>query len=380
MLGDKRVLERTTYDHVGIKACLYDSNDRVSEKICKGRRAFNACSGVGVRKNGLSMKACNIIFWGIVIPTVTFGSELWALSEKDYDDLCLFQRQLGRRIQRFPARSPSCSSFYGLGWLRITTYILVKKLLFALSILRLAPENIVRQIFIMKVNMFHENKNLYSLNVNRSPTFDNLNQAAKAGVYNMLYDMTTGKKHILSKSTWSKMVWAKAWQLDEMFWRTTDIFNTNNDLLNRLNRQSMYLPWWDLSDSTSSMIGICEAMARLVCHASRLKVDDQKLKSLTPSHKMCSNCSMYVTEDLFHILMQCPHNEKSMKRTFFRIIDIDPCIKAAFEGSPNEVFNWMIGKEIPNVDRNLMHKVWMISGGEIVNIYKRICRERSGVG
>ena len=32
MLGDKRVLERTTYDHVGIKACLYDSNDRVSEK------------------------------------------------------------------------------------------------------------------------------------------------------------------------------------------------------------------------------------------------------------------------------------------------------------------------------------------------------------
>ena len=165
----------------------------------------------------------------------------------------------------------------------------MKKLLFALSILRLAPENIVRQIFIMKVNMFHENKNLHSLNVNRSPTFDILNQAAKAGVYNMLYDMTTGKKHILSKSTWSKMVWAKAWQLDEMFWRTTDIFNTNNDLLNRLNRQSMYLPWWDLSDSTPSMIGVCEAMARLVCHASRLKVDDQKLKSLTPSHKMCSN-------------------------------------------------------------------------------------------
>ena len=28
----------------------------------------------------------------------------------------------------------------------------------------------------------------------------------------------------------------------------------------------------------------------------------------------------------------------------------------------------------------VLYKVWMISGGEIVNIYKRICRERSDVG
>ena len=78
--------------------------------------------------------------------------------------------------------------------------------------------------------------------------------------------------------------------------------------------------------------------------------------------------------------MQCPFNEISMKRLLLCITDIDICIRTAFEGSPNEVFNWMIGKDIPNVDRKLMHKVWMISGGEIANIYKRICRERSGVG
>ena len=110
----------------------------------------------------------------------------------------------------------------------------MKKLLFTLSILRLAPQNIVRQIFIMKVNMFHENKNLHRLNLNRNPTFDILNQAIKAGVYNVLYDMSTGKKHIFPKATWSKMIWAKAWQLDDMFWHTTNIFNTSNSLLNRL--------------------------------------------------------------------------------------------------------------------------------------------------
>ena len=267
-----------------------------------------------------------------------------------------------------------------LGWLRITTYILVKKLLFALTILRLDPENIVRKIFTVKVKLFHENRNSHSLNLNRSPTFDILNQASKAGVYNLLYDMTMGNKYILPKVTWSKLIWSKAWQLDDMYWHTTNIFNDKNDLLNRLERKSMYLPWWDLGDTTPSMIGTCEIMARLICHASRLKVDDQKLKGMTPSHRMCSNCSMYVVEDLFHIIMQCPFNEMSMKLTLLRIPDIDTSIRVAFEESPNEVFNWMIGKDIPNIDPKMMHKVWMISGVEIANIYKRICGERSGVG
>ena len=86
-----------------------------------------------------------------------------------------------------------------------------------------------------------------------------------------------------------------------------------NDLLNRLEQKSMYLPWWNLSDTTPSLIDICETMARLICHASRLKADDQKLKNLTPSYRMCSNCSMYVVEDLFHIIMQCTFNEGKMK-------------------------------------------------------------------
>ena len=95
---------------------------------------------------------------------------------------------------------------------------------------------------------------------------------------------------------------------------------------------------------------------------------------------MCSYCSTYVIEDLFHIIMQCPFNEAKMKLTLKCISDIDVKIKTAFEESSNEVFNWLIGKYIPNIDRNMMHKVWVISGGDVVNIYKRICRKIVGVG
>ena len=117
---------------------------------------------------------------------------------------------IGRRIQRFPSRSPNCSSFFGLGWARITTYILVKKLLFAMSILRLDNQNIVQQVFVKKVKLFHENEVL-RINENRSPTFDILNCAVKAGVYNILYEITIDDAPVVSKCAWSKLIWSKAW-------------------------------------------------------------------------------------------------------------------------------------------------------------------------
>ena len=79
-LGKEAVKEKDSYDHVGVKMCLFpDNNTRVEEKISKGRKTLNASSGMGLRKNGLNMATCNIIFWQVVVPVVTFGSEVWIL-------------------------------------------------------------------------------------------------------------------------------------------------------------------------------------------------------------------------------------------------------------------------------------------------------------
>ena len=122
-LGKDKVDEKLEYDHVGVKVCiLAGDNSRVEEKIGKGRRTLNATSGLGIRKNGLSMKTCNLIFWTVVVPTLTFGSEIWCINDREVELLQSFQRYSGRRVQRFPKRSPKCTSYYGLGWIRIETY------------------------------------------------------------------------------------------------------------------------------------------------------------------------------------------------------------------------------------------------------------------
>ena len=124
-----------------------DSTDRMEEKISKGRKALNASTGLGIRKNGLTMGTCNSIFWHVMVPMITFGSEVWVSSQEDEELLLTFQRYAGRRVQRFPYRSPNSTSFYGLGWLKLTTYIKVKKLLFVLTIIKMEVDFVIRKIF-----------------------------------------------------------------------------------------------------------------------------------------------------------------------------------------------------------------------------------------
>ena len=206
-----------------------DDDSRVSEKIVKARRALNASAGLGIRRNGLTMRTCNILYWSVIIPILTFGSEICHVTESDYEAVIDFQIYTGRRLQRFPPRSPRSSSFFGLGWVRITTYILVKKLLFVLSIFRLKDNSIIRELFCRRAMDF---KNLTSgLNKFRSPTHDMLWAAKRLGLHNLCIDMIEGNIAIIGKKAWAKLVWEKAWILEDVYWDSTKLIHKDNELL-----------------------------------------------------------------------------------------------------------------------------------------------------
>ena len=200
MLGKEKVGERCEYDHVGIKACIFnDNNDRIAEKIGKGRRTLNAASGLGIRKSGITLKTCNLIFWSIVIPTVTFGCELWQVNDCDLQKLQSFQRYSGRRVQRFPKRSPNCTSYFGLGWLRIETFVQVKKLLFLLTFLLMDDDSLLKRVFYARVTDFIVKNGLLRSNPYSSPIFDMLEVSMRFDLLENILDMTFGRAQITSK-------------------------------------------------------------------------------------------------------------------------------------------------------------------------------------
>ena len=112
----EKVKETVTYDHVGIKNCLFhDYKPRTEERLSKGRRAFNAITNIGIKKKGITMKVCSTLFWTIIAPIVTYGCEIWVTRGDEIELLRKFQRMIGRRCQRLHSSSPNYSAYLPIG-------------------------------------------------------------------------------------------------------------------------------------------------------------------------------------------------------------------------------------------------------------------------
>ena len=379
-MGSEKVNERLEYDHVGVKACTLNDNERVAEKISKGRRVLNATSGLGIRKNGLSMRTCNLIFWTIVIPTLTFGCEIWLLSDRDIEKIQNFQKFAGRRLQRFPKRSPSSTSFYGLGWIRIETLIQIKKLLFLLTLIRMGNSTRLGMVFRVRFLTYMQHFEDSKINKYNSPIFELLNTGVKFGLFKMIFNMYNGEIPIVPKNKWSKMVWSIGWRLDDTFWESTAIMHTKNDLLMKTIGNAQYITWWHLADVVPGIQGMCETMAKLVCHASRLKEDDFSLIGSSHSERACSECDLNSIESVKHMVMQCPSNEGLKADMLNEIVRYDRRFLQLSENNPDQIFYWLMGKVIDGLEPDAMNQIWIIAGCHICNMYKHRLSIRKGVG
>ena len=120
-----------------------------------------------------------------------------------------------------------------------------------------------------------------------------------------------------------KLVLDKAWQLDDTFRDSTSIVFENNDLLLETIGKSHYMTWWWLADKWPEHQKVCETMAQLVCHASRLKSDDIRYKGASMSTRSCHMCELGIVESVVHLVMQCPAFENRRKSKLEAIYQLD---------------------------------------------------------
>ena len=109
------------------------------------------------------------------------------------------------------------------------------------------------------------------------------------------------------------MDWKKAWHLDDSYRQSISMVFKKNDLLYKAIGRSQYLTWWWLADGWLTYQKLCEIMARLVCHASRLKSDDLRYKGAIASVLACRHCDLIIVESVVHLVMQCPTFESRRK-------------------------------------------------------------------
>ena len=141
-----------------------------------------------------------------------------------------------------------------------------------------------------------------------------------------------------------------------------------------------YLSWWYLSDIDYKCTKMCETMGKLICHASRLKQDDYRLKGLLMSNRTCVLCDMYCVESIVHIVNQCPFYQNERNEMYNMIYKECPNAENAFMSDPQIIPYYMLGRRIPNFDENEMVCLWYISGEFITMMYRKALSNRVGIG
>ena len=379
-LGPHRIKEKTEYEHVGVKACVYMQDECVIEdRLSKARKTFNALTGLGIRRNGLTIAVCNIIYWTVVIPTLTYGCELWILSLADIRNLKFLQRYVARRIQRLPQRCPKECCTYGLGWIDIERVIYVKKLLFIHTILAMDRQEIVRMIFVEKFNSYLNDPENAAENRYGSPIYDMLSVSVSFGLFDSVrHYVNTGS--LPPKKAWSNKVWSKAWSLNDGFEFCEVNINEGTTLLHKVMGQTQYVSWWELSDAKPTLMWMCETMVKILCHSSQLREDDYNLRGKLLNYKVCPHCDLGVFESINHVIMQCPANEEARRVMFDRILQIDDGTGRYALDNCDNVFNLILGSRIKGLSNEQLYPIWEITGEVVTRIYWNIVRDRSGVG
>ena len=377
-LGGERVRERLSYEHVGVTLCLYETDvSGVKERLSKARRALNAVSGLGIRRNGLTIATCNAIFWTIVVPIALFGSELWILTDECVNLVESFQNYAGKRVQRLHSRGPNACAFYGLGWIRLERLIEVRKMLFIRSILSLGVDEPSRGIFCIRLEDFMRDLDRGRSNVHGSVVFDMLNVAEKFGMLEDIVQMVR-HGHMWMKGVWKNRVWERAWELDRVFWEVQVRCHQSLDLLSKVGDGPNYLVWWQISDSNHALMRRCEIMVKLLSHASMLKNDDVRLKSLPMASRFCDLCDLGVMDDAKHMIMQCPALQQFRNEMFNELTNIEDGSGREILDSAVEVCHTLMGK-IPDVfTKRQMELFCSIVAKYVCDMYT--FKTRTGIG
>ena len=361
-LGTERVKERIYYDHVGVKTCVKgDTHVRTDEKVSKARKVLNMSTAIGIRKGGINLSTCNVIYWSVVVPTLCFGCEVWYIKQKDVDSLCTFQRYAARRIQRLHPRSLNITSSFCLGWMNILNYIKARKLLFIRTILCMEEYMPIRKILIERMSEYNP---LY-VNEFESPIVQILGYGTEMDLIDNIRHMCNG--NLMSKEAWKKLVWQKVWDRDNIEWNEVGVENPNLDLVRLVCPTPAYIIWWSISDKERNYMRQCETMVRLICHASLLKADDCRLKRATFGARMCILCHDAAYENTRHMVTQCHYHHETRTRMLDSINEIAriDCQK---------VFGVLMGAYIEGFSYEEMVPIWKIACSAIYHMYREVLR------
>ena len=144
-----------------------------------------------------------------------------------------FQLYACKKIQQFHPRVPNACSLHSLGWISLCRLVQIKKLLFVRSILMMDHNDVIRVVFIERYKAIrrHDRPCISSAESIVSDLVDTIDTPQLGEEIDNMVE----RDHMYQKSVWKRMVWDRAWSLENMAWRIEYRLQQSLDLVSAIN-------------------------------------------------------------------------------------------------------------------------------------------------
>ena len=204
--------EKNNYDQLEVNVSGDDYG--INERLSKTWRTLNTLTGLGIRRCGLTVATCSVIFWSVVVPVALYGCKLWSLTGEHTLLLKSFQNYASKKNQRFYPRVPNACSLHSLGWIELDRLVHVKKLLFIRSILAMDHNDVIKVVFIerykvIKSDGLRDESHADSIILHLINTANLFNLSVEV-------DNMVERGHMYENSISKKMAWERTCSLEDV--------------------------------------------------------------------------------------------------------------------------------------------------------------------
>lgn len=325
MLGNNVIKIVDKCKHVGVPL-VSNSADEISnlhDRANKGKVLVLTARGLGSDRVPVSPVVMSKIYWSTVIPRITYGLEVTPVSDKGIQVMEKGHRNNAIVIQGLPQTTHTPAPLATLGWLSMTAYIALRKILFLWQILCLPDGNIFKRAILYVIGNCIANVNMPNNCIKISPVMDTYSMVCKYGLQDKLRKCIIENdfgNFKMEKSVIKRIVWEKEYSC----WRASCLLYPEMDIYSGAIKCIAMTIWW-------KFVNRYPFMWRNVCNLVAIIMGAQPVKmgaNWANIKYMCGLCRVCVRENAVHVLFECNELEPLRNHCWQQLMQAMPVAMA----------------------------------------------------
>ena len=311
-LGNFSLECKESVKHVGITLTNSQkaSQCAINERIATSRKLLHSVRGLGSHSVPVSPTVMSKLYWSVIVPRFTYGLEVCCMTDSHISSLEEVHRQNAKLIQGLPISTPNPAPLATLGWLSMSSFIVMKKILFLWKIMCLPRSSLYRRL---ATYLIEQMQTIHTVPYN-SPIYDMYQCICLYGLQDH-FSIVMNSFNVTNYIPWKIKIKKLVWDTEVYRWKATcSMYHQLSNYSISMEAISMNI-WWRFAQNNPRYVKKVSAVVALLCGTQ-----PKQLQRNLESHKSkCLLCNSICKDDLHHVIVDCPKMIQNIE-TFWRDI------------------------------------------------------------